>query len=89
MRTAIRTIELLGEQVLQTVTGNTELDPGTFAYFALMMRIREKMDDRLRFVWRLLTTAGVGEWEAIRLSDSLLPLYRAVRLVRVTRRVFS
>jgi hypothetical protein len=82
-------IGLLGERVLRMIEGDTELDPESFAYFGLMLRVREKMNDRLRLVWRLLTTPGVREWEAIRLPDSLLPLYRAVRLVRVARRVLS
>jgi putative nucleotidyltransferase-like protein len=81
--------EVLGEQILEMITGETELDPESLSYFSLMLRIREKNNDRLRLGWRLLTTPGVREWEAVRLPDSLLPLYRAVRLVRVAGRVLS
>jgi hypothetical protein len=56
------------------------------AYFRLMMRLRERPADRVRFLTRLTFTPGPGEWEAIRLPKALLPLYRVVRLVRLASR---
>jgi hypothetical protein len=57
-------------------------------YFRLMMRLRERRADRLRFLRRLTFTPGPGEWEAIQLPARLFPLYRVVRLWRLTARLF-
>lgn len=56
------------------------------SYFRLMMRLRERRTDRLRFLARLTFTPGPGEWEAIRLPKPLFPLYRVVRLARLASR---
>lgn len=55
-------------------------------YFRLMMRLRERRLDRIRFFTRLAFTPGPGEWEAIRLPKILFPLYRVVRLARLAAR---
>ena len=56
------------------------------SYFRLMMRLRERRTDRVRFVTRLTFTAGPVEWEAVRLPKALFPLYRVVRLARLASR---
>jgi len=56
------------------------------SYFRLMMRLRERKADRLRFLTRLTFTPGPGEWEAVRLPKPLFPLYRLVRLARLVSR---
>jgi hypothetical protein len=55
-------------------------------YFRLMMKLRERKADRLRFLTRLTFTPGPGEWEAVRLPKPLFPLYRLVRLARLASR---
>jgi hypothetical protein len=57
------------------------------SYFRLMMRLRERRADRLRFLTRLTCTPGPGEWEAIRLPKVLFPFYRVVRLGRLASRL--
>jgi hypothetical protein len=57
-------------------------------YFRLMMRLRERRADRLRFLRRLTFTPGPGEWKAIQLPTRLFPLYPVVRLWRLTARLF-
>ena len=57
------------------------------SYFRLMMRLRERRADRLRFLARLTFTPGPGEWEAVRLPRVLFPLYRVVRLGRLAGRL--
>jgi hypothetical protein len=74
------------EKLLSVITGDRELDPESIPYFKMMVRVRERSKDRARLGWRLLTTPGVGEWDSVQLPDSVFPLYRAVRLVRVARR---
>ena len=56
------------------------------SYFRLMMQLRERKADRLRFLTRLTFTPGPGEWEAVRLPKPLFPLYRLVRLARLAGR---
>jgi hypothetical protein len=56
------------------------------SYFRLMMQLRERKIDRLRFLTRLTFTPGPGEWEAVRFPKPLFPLYRLVRLARLASR---
>jgi hypothetical protein len=56
------------------------------SYFRLMMRLRERREDRVRFFLRLGLTPGPGEWEAVRLPGILFPAYRLVRIVRLAAR---
>jgi hypothetical protein len=71
------------ESRLQT---GTEIDPESIQYFLAMLKLRERWRDRASFVWRLATTSGVGEWEAVQLPDKFFSLYRAVRLLRLAKR---
>lgn len=56
-------------------------------YFRLMLRLRENVTDRIRFVSRLVLTPGPGEWEAVHLPPALSPLYRIVRMSRLAARL--
>jgi hypothetical protein len=67
----------------------TQSETESLRYFRTMMRVRERWRDRLRFLFRLAVTPSSGEWEAISLPDSLFWLYRGVRLLRLTRRLYS
>ena len=51
-----------------------------------MIALRERWRDKFRFLWRLLWTPSVGEWEAVRLPKILFPLYSFVRLLRLAKR---
>ncbi len=84
-----RTVEGFADRILPIITQGTEYDTESMAYFRLMMGVRERSRDRLRFLWRLTFTPSVGEWAAIRLPDSLFPLYRVVRLMRLAGRLTS
>jgi len=58
-------------------------------YFRLMLNLRERLSDRLRFGARLAFTPSTGEWDLVNLPAPLFPIYRVVRLFRVTRRLLS
>ncbi|HEY6767461.1 MAG TPA: nucleotidyltransferase family protein [Candidatus Sulfotelmatobacter sp.] len=73
----------IGSQVADGGTSCVE----SWSYFRDMMKLRERPSDRMRFLWRLALTPGPGEWQAIRLSESLFPLYRIVRLSRLAARL--
>lgn len=81
--------EPLAREIEQYVASATEYDAESVAYFRLMLRLRERWSERMRFISRLAFTPGPGEWAAIRLPESLLPFYRLVRLGRLAKRVVS
>ncbi len=70
-------------QLLGGESHNTE----SVAYFRQAVRLRERQSDRWRFLRRLILTPGPGEWQAVRLPESLFPLYRIVRLARLAKRL--
>jgi hypothetical protein len=70
------------ESMLAGVTYNTQ----HVSYFRMMLRLRERPIDRVRFLWRLAFTPGLGEWQAVRLPQSLFPLYRVIRIGRLAAR---
>jgi hypothetical protein len=73
----------LADEIAAALAAGVSYDTGRTSYFRLMMRLRERRADRLRFLARLAFTPGPGEWEAVRLPGPLSPLYRVVRLVRL------
>jgi hypothetical protein len=83
---ADNTAKMLAEQVAVSVAAGVIYEEEKLTYFRLMMRLRERRMDRLRFLARLTFTPGPGEWETIRLPKSLFPLYRVVRLARLAAR---
>jgi len=76
----------LAEEIAAAVAAGISYDTQQVSYFRLMMRLRERRADRVRFLARLTFTPGPGEWDAVRLPGPLVPLYRAVRLVRLAGR---
>jgi Uncharacterised nucleotidyltransferase len=76
----------LAEEIAAALAAGVSYDTGRTSYFRLMMRLRERRADRLRFLTRLTFTPGPGEWEAVRLHGALVPLYRVVRVVRLAGR---
>ena len=79
------TLSLVNE--IQThIASESSYNIESMAYFRLMMLLRERRVDRLRFLRRLLFTPGPSEWQAVRLPGPLFPLYRMVRLSRLAAR---
>jgi len=77
---------VLVEEIGSYITKDVPYDVESLSYFRLMMRLRERPTDRLRFVVRLIATPGPSEWQAVRLPRPLFPLYRLVRLSRLAAR---
>jgi len=75
------------DEISGSLAGGISHDVESLSYFRLMMRLRERRPDRMRFLSRLIFTPGPGEWEAIRLPAPLSPLYRVVRLGRLAARL--
>ena len=79
--------EKLAAEIEYQTASEMEYDVESLAYFRLMLRLRERRTDQIRFMSRLLLTPGPGEWAVIRLPKGLFPFYRVVRLTRVAARV--
>lgn len=77
---------ILADEIAAAVRGGVSYEEQQLSYFRLMMRLRERKADRVRFLTRLTFTPGPGEWHAIRLQKVLFPLYRVVRLARLASR---
>jgi len=74
------------DEIEAAVANGVSYEEQKISYFRLMMRLRERRVDRLRFLTRLTFTPGPGEWEAVHLPKLLFPLYRVVRMARLATR---
>ena len=81
-------VERLCHEVTQRLVAGEEFNPESVAYFWLMLRLRERVRDKLRFAYRLTFTPSLGEWRLVRLPESLSFLYRIVRVARLLAKVF-
>ena len=76
----------IAEEISAILTSDADFDMESTTYFLLMLHLREHQLDKTRFLWRLLTTPGPGEWKSVRLPDALFFLYRVVRVGRLMNR---
>jgi hypothetical protein len=77
----------LVDEIQAHIAGEDAYNVESVSYFRLMMRLRERPADRLRFLQRLVFTPGPSEWKAVQLPRPLFPLYRLVRLSRLAARL--
>src|SRR4030081_2809169 len=77
----------LADEIRTRIVSRNPRPIESLAYFRLMMRLRERKADRLKFLQRLALTPGPVEWKAVRLPAPLFPLYRLVRLSRLAARL--
>lgn len=75
------------EQIAESIAAGVDYEARKVSYFRLMMGLRERRMDRLRFLTRLTFTPGPGEWEAVKLPRVLFPFYRLVRMARLAGRL--
>jgi hypothetical protein len=78
---------LLADELLAQIADGRVYDVESLDYFRLMVRLRERPIDRMRFVSRLALTPGPSEWAAVRIPEALFPLYRVVRVFRLAGRL--
>jgi Uncharacterised nucleotidyltransferase len=79
-------VPTLGVEFAERLMSGSAYDFESTEYFRLILELRERRRDRWRYLWRLVWTPGEGDIAAIRLPGSLFPLYRIVRIGRLTRR---
>ena len=77
----------LADEIQAHIVSESSHNVESLTYFRLMMRLRERPADRLRFLQRLVFTPGPSEWRAVRLPGALFPLYRLVRLSRLVAKL--
>jgi hypothetical protein len=80
-------VPVLGRKFAARLARGATYDFESTEYFRLILKLRERRGDRLRYVWRLVWTPGAGEIAAVRLPEALFPLYRIVRIGRLTRKL--
>jgi hypothetical protein len=81
-----RAAEQLAGSIAESIATGVDYEAHKISYFRLIMRLRERRMDRMRFLSRLALTPGPGEWEAVRLPRVLFPVYRVVRMARLAGR---
>ncbi|HXM61351.1 MAG TPA: nucleotidyltransferase family protein [Terriglobales bacterium] len=80
---------VLANEILRIMKRSDHYNTESLPYFRLMMRLRERRQDRIRFLYRLATTPSLSEWTTVRFPKPLHPLYRLVRLWRLAKRLAS
>jgi hypothetical protein len=70
-------------EIVPLLANGAEYDTESIRYFQLMMRTRERWQDRARFLWRLAFTPTAGDWSALQLPQALFPLYGFRRMLRL------
>lgn len=82
-------VAVLGQQFAARLAASVTYDLNSSEYFRWALRLRERPRDRCRYLWRLVWTPGAGDLAATQLPEPLFPLYRAMRLARLGRKVFG
>ncbi len=80
-------VPALGSEFAARLARDATYDFESTEYFRLILKLRERPVDRLRYLWRLVWTPGAGEIAAVRLPEVLFPLYRIVRIGRLIRKL--
>ena len=80
-------VPVLGSEFAARLARGATYDFESTEYFRLIAKLRERLGDRLRYVWRLVWTPGKGEVAAVQLPEELFPLYRIVRIGRLLRKI--
>jgi Uncharacterised nucleotidyltransferase len=80
-------VPALGGEFAERLARGAAYDFESTEYFRLILKLRERRGDRLRYLWRLVWTPGAGDVAAVRLPEALFPFYRIVRMGRLMRKL--
>jgi hypothetical protein len=80
-------VPALGSEFAERLARGAAYDFESTEYFRLIMKLRERRGDRMRYLWRLVWTPSTGDIAAVRLPGALFPLYRIVRIGRLLRKL--
>ena len=82
-------IPVLGQQFANRLARSATYDLDSSEYFRLILRSRESRADRWRYLWRLIWTPGASDLAAVQFPEPLFPLYRVVRVARLSRKLLT
>ena len=80
-------VPLIGKECAARLRDAESYDLESTAYFRHILKLRERRRDRCRYLWRLAVTPGPGDVSALKLPETLFPLYRVVRIGRLLRKL--
>jgi hypothetical protein len=80
-------VPALGSEFAERLAHGAAYDFVSTEYFRLILELRERRGDRLRYLWRLFWTPSAGDIAAARLPEALFPFYRVVRMGRLMRKL--
>lgn len=81
-------VPTLGQEFADRLASSATYNFESTEYFRLILKLRERQADRAKYLWRLLSTPGQGDLAAVKLPESMFPLYRVVRLARLLKRSY-
>jgi hypothetical protein len=82
-------VQKISASIRDKIIAGVEDDTESPRYYRVMTQLRERWQDRMRLAWRLAVTPSVGEWQSVRIPDSLFPLYRGVRAIRLLKKLLE
>ena len=80
-------VPMLGNEFAERLARGEDYDFESTKYFHLILKLRERRRDQLRYLWRLFWTPGAGDVAAVRLPEPLFPFYRVVRMGRLIQKL--
>jgi Uncharacterised nucleotidyltransferase len=80
-------VPALGSEFAERLARGATYNFESTEYFRLILKLRERPGDRLRYLWRLVWTPGTGDIAVVRLPEAFFPLYRIVRIGRLMRKL--
>jgi Uncharacterised nucleotidyltransferase len=80
-------VQQLGKECAARLARGATYDFESTEYFTQITALRERRRDRMRYLWRLVWTLGLGDVEAVALPEFMFPLYRAVRIGRLLQKL--
>ena len=81
-------VPALGQEFAERLACGATYNFESTEYFRRILKLRERQADRAKYLWRLLSTPGQGDLAAVKLPESMFPLYRIVRLARLLKRCY-
>jgi len=80
------TVDALGNEAIEELREGTATPPSDSEQHSYQWRALDSWSDRLVYATRIATIPSEGDIESVQLPDSLAPLYRAVRPMRLVAR---
>ncbi len=77
----------LATRIIKKLEDGCEPNTESLSYFRNQLQVRERWQDKARFVSRLVITPSVAEWSTVQLPSPLFSLYRGIRVARLLKKI--